>query len=71
MIGALPSVWPFWTYTYALNPLKLTQGLQLTAVDPVLPNLNIYTTIAIILAITGASIVLTLHYFSLREDRDI
>ena len=29
MIGALPSIWPFWTYQYALDPTKLSKGPQL------------------------------------------
>ncbi len=37
MIGALHSVWPFWTYGYIFNPLKLEKGAQLIVLEPFLP----------------------------------
>ncbi len=40
MIGALRSVWPFWTFEYALMPLKLTKGPQLVALEPFMPAWN-------------------------------
>lgn len=39
MIGALRAVWPFWTYVYWLNPLKLSEGPQLDVQDPYFPSL--------------------------------
>lgn len=39
LIGALRSVWPFWTYEYALLPLKLQKGPQLLVIDPIWPSL--------------------------------
>ncbi len=38
MLGALRAVWPFWTYTYYLAPLRLERGAQLRVVEPVLPD---------------------------------
>ncbi|MFI5343105.1 MAG: undecaprenyl phosphate translocase family protein, partial [Chlamydiales bacterium] len=38
MIGALPSVWPFWSYTSILLPMKLEKGPQLLALDPIWPS---------------------------------
>lgn len=40
MIGAIRSVWPFWSYEYFLIPLKLYKGPQLTAIDPFFPPLD-------------------------------
>lgn len=37
MIGAIRSVWPFWTYEYALLPFKLHKGPQLVLLQPYLP----------------------------------
>jgi putative membrane protein len=39
MIGALRSVWPFWSYTYALHPLKLHKGAQLIPLEPIWPDM--------------------------------
>lgn len=38
MIGALRSLWPFWSYQWALQPLQLE--LQLEPLSPVLPDLS-------------------------------
>ncbi len=40
MIGALRSVWPFWSYTHALVPLKLDKGPQLILLHPIWPSLD-------------------------------
>jgi putative membrane protein len=38
MIGAIRSVWPFWSYEYIVMPLKLYKGPQLIALHPFLPS---------------------------------
>lgn len=38
MIGAIRSVWPFWSYEYILFPLKLYKGPQLVVLEPFLPS---------------------------------
>ncbi len=38
MIGAIRSVWPFWSYTYFLHPLKLDEGPLLEPISPVIPS---------------------------------
>lgn len=38
MIGAIRSVWPFWSYEYIVMPLKLYKGPQLVALSPFLPS---------------------------------
>lgn len=40
MVGALPAVWPFWTYEYFIPPLKLEKAPQLQALAPYLPELG-------------------------------
>ncbi len=40
MLGAMPSVWPFWHYRYLVNPLKVQKGLELQAIEPYLPSFD-------------------------------
>lgn len=40
MIGSLRSVWPFWTYEYVLDPIKLVKGPQLALKQPFIPYLD-------------------------------
>lgn len=40
MVGSLRSVWPFWTYRYVLDPLKLLKGPKLQLLDTHLPDWN-------------------------------
>lgn len=40
MLGAIRSVWPFWTSEKMLFPLKLHKGPQAVLIDPYLPSLN-------------------------------
>lgn len=62
MVGALRSVWPFWTYEYKLSPLTPEKGPQLGIVDAILPNfVEPYTWVAIALALLGASAVFILN----------
>ena len=44
MLGALRSVWPYWTYAYELLPLRLEKGPQILVVEPLMPNLDLSTT---------------------------
>ncbi|MFT4554648.1 MAG: putative membrane protein [Chlamydiales bacterium] len=39
MIGALRSVWPFWTHSFILSPLRIEAGAKLLFVDPIVPDL--------------------------------
>lgn len=65
MIGAMRSVWPFWSYAYNLNPLKLEKGPQLLVVEPILPDLSsgLFLT-AILFAVFGFITVFILEYIS-------
>jgi putative membrane protein len=40
MVGAIRSIWPFWSYIYVLLPLKLEKGMQLQVVEPYIPSLD-------------------------------
>jgi putative membrane protein len=40
MIGALRAVWPFWSYSYQLIPVKLDKGPILISVAPLIPDVQ-------------------------------
>ena len=40
MIGAMRTIWPFWTYDYYLLPLKPEKGPILETATPFLPDLS-------------------------------
>lgn len=40
MVGALGTIWPFWSHQYVFLPLKLEKGPQLQVVSPIFPDLN-------------------------------
>ncbi len=62
MLGALRSVWPFWVYSYQVNPLKLHQGLLLKGVDPVIPSFSLLSTwLSIGLIVVGFFVVIGLN----------
>ncbi|WP_039357439.1 DUF368 domain-containing protein [Candidatus Protochlamydia amoebophila] len=65
MIGALRSVWPFWTYKYLLAPLKLHKGPQLFIETPYFPSLSSFILIKSIVCIAiGFGVVLFVEYLS-------
>lgn len=58
MIGALKSVWPFWSYTHALIPLKLNKGPQLLPLEPILPMFDFWSLgLALSAAVFGFALV--------------
>ncbi len=62
MIGALPAVWPFWSYTFFLNPLKLEKGILLNPQSPILPSLDLSLALCSILAAFGFALVMLLNH---------
>lgn len=65
MVGALRSVWPFWSYQYALLPLHPEKGPQLEVIDPIFPTfMSPETWMAVLLALGGAGLVFGLHYLA-------
>ena len=72
MIGALRSVWPFWTYSYALNPLRLSEGAQLQVVDPVLPHIgSMHFFVALFFLLLGFSTVLVVEKLARRLNKEL
>lgn len=68
MIGAMRSVWPFWTYEYVLLPLKITKGPQLQVVSSILPPVSsaIFWE-AVVFALMGFFLVLSIEYLANRK----
>ncbi|NGX43735.1 MAG: hypothetical protein K940chlam7_02035 [Chlamydiae bacterium] len=65
MIGGLRTLWPFWSYEYILNPLKLEKGPQLELFEPYIPSVFMPTLwFAILAAIVGAILVFSLEKFA-------
>lgn len=66
MIGAIGSIWPFWSYSYLLSPLKLEKGIQLVPVAPIgLTTIELpYLMYSLLFFILGFLLVLVLEYFS-------
>lgn len=65
MIGALRSVWPFWSYEYMLLPLKLHKGPQLLVMNPVWPSIfSPVFVISLFYALAGFGLVFFAEYFA-------
>lgn len=70
MLGALKSVWPFWSYAYALAPLKLQKGPQLQVVSPILPDLHSSLFwIALAFAIGGFGLVFLIEFLAQKRKK--
>lgn len=70
MIGSLRSVWPFWSYEYMLDPLKLSKGPQLLPKETLWPDWSsplVWT--AIFFAIAGFILVFIIEFFAAREKK--
>ncbi len=62
LIGSLQVVWPFWTYEYILNPLKIDAGPKLHTISPMMPSGNLaIVAISILLVIAGFILVFALE----------
>jgi putative membrane protein len=62
VIGAIRSVWPFWSYEYMLVPLKISKGPQLIPLDPFFPPLNsIETWVVIFSSMSAFGLVILLE----------
>lgn len=65
MIGAMRSVWPFWTFDHVLLPLKPERGPILKLAAPLLP--DIYSSsfwISIAFAISGFTLVFVIEFLA-------
>lgn len=62
MIGALPAIWPFWSYAYQIPPLRWDHAPQLQTVAPLMPDpASPYFAIAVVWVIIGFFTVLGLE----------
>lgn len=70
MIGSLRSVWPFWSYEYVLDPLKLSKGVQLVPLEMLMPEWTSFLFFgAIICSIGGFFLVFSIESLaSAKED---
>jgi len=68
MIGAMHTIWPFWSYDYVLMPLKLDRGPILEMVNPVLPDFTspLFLT-TVLVALTSFTCVFLLEYLALKK----
>lgn len=71
MIGAIRTVWPFYTYAYYLLPLKPEKGPQLFPVDPYLPSFDspLFWK-AFLLTLSGFCLVLFVEFLANRKAAD-
>ncbi|GAB4232591.1 MAG: hypothetical protein Tsb0021_11320 [Chlamydiales bacterium] len=61
MVGALPSVWPFYTFEWFVDPLKPQSTLRLLAVKPMTPEIDHIFWFSVLCSIIGALLVFFLH----------
>lgn len=64
MLGALQTVWPFWSYEYKYNPLKLNHAPELSVIKPILPAINSEFFLALGFVALGFIAVLTIEYLA-------
>ncbi len=72
MIGALGSVWPFWSYEYVLLPLKIAKGPQLQVLKPIIPSADsAMFWLSLGFAALGFCLVFLLEYVANRKTAQI
>ena len=68
MIGALGSVWPFWSYSYELMPINQAQGATLVVVEPLIPDsMSSELFIAAVVFVVGVCMVFWIEYVSRKK----
>lgn len=67
MLGALPSVWPFWELAWRVNPYRLEKGLELVPIRPTLPPLNLESLHAALFLLAGFTIVLGIEFLAKKQ----
>jgi len=69
MLGALRSVWPFWSSQYILNPLKLDKALELQILNIQMPNIvSLDFLYSVLCMIAGFLLVIVVEYAASRRD---
>jgi putative membrane protein len=72
MVGALRAVWPFWSYEYELQPLRLTDGPMIQVAEPFLPNsLSVEFVIALSFLAVGFATVLFIENFASKKQHKL
>lgn len=71
MVGALGSVWPFWSYQYAVNPLKLEKGAQIQVLDPLVPSMTLELGLSLMAMLCGFGLVFLVDYLGRQKERGI
>ncbi|HEY4832616.1 MAG TPA: hypothetical protein VIH61_08680, partial [Waddliaceae bacterium] len=67
---AAPTIWPFWSYEYFLDPLRLAKGPQLHAAKAYTPSLSdpiFWKSIGVV--ILGLVVVLSIEWILDRSNR--
>jgi putative membrane protein len=71
LIGSLHVVWPFWSYEYLLNPLKIDVGPKLHAITPIIPTANFQViAIATLLTVGGFILVFALETVAKKKGKE-
>ncbi len=71
-LGAIRSVWPFWSCEYALIPLKLYKGPQLIALHPFIPSWDsLLLWQAVLCVMLGFVFVFFLNTYSKKKQRNL
>jgi putative membrane protein len=72
MVGALRSVWPFWSYSYSLLPLHLEKGPQLQVDHFLMPTLSSpLFGISCLFALFGFSLVFLIEFLAHRKKQPL
>lgn len=72
MIGALPAVWPFWSYEYLLSPLRPDQAPHLHVLEPLAPDFSTgLLWMALLCTLAGFLVVLALEKLRASRKRDV
>lgn len=64
MIGAMRSVWPYWSHVQAYNPLKLNEPPSLSVIKPILPALDITLLFSILIMTAGIFVILFFEWIA-------
>lgn len=72
MLGALPAVWPFWSFEYLLSPLRPDKAPQLNVVEPLAPDFSKgILWAALLCTLAGVFVVLALEKLRASKKRDV
>lgn len=68
MLGALPTVWPFYELAWRVNPFRLDKGLDLVPLQPTLPPMSIETSFAVLFLTAGFTLVLGIEFLAKKRE---